>query len=385
MVSIKKDDIIQRLKYHKILDEIGNILDEEKFKEIINAVFLGLVSLERIKSFWKREVLEESVFQDKVDKVRPYYHRPFHYVGLGDKTLFISEKEVHERIFFHEFIPNFINRIEEIDLIRRSCNLCNKISNEIIKSHHGCTATENSFCDGCKNKFVEELLNNIKEFLLPLQVKSYTILNIPIEMVMAFINGDDLIEELQDNTCSNCRRFVFDYFTYCPDCGKEIKKYGSDVINREKVFNELIALYLEKKSQVKCNANNYLNESFIEIDVIASNNNKNLAIEGTSKVNLDKGYLNKKLTTLLFLDVLNYQDKNKLVLWSLDSMGDCEENLNFVKKFAKESFEILKPKMDRKIMNNKAISINNDDLKLLIEEIDYVLKELLNRVNELKN
>ena len=385
MVSIKKEDIIQRLKYHKILDEFENILNENKFKEIIIAVFFGLVSLERIKSLWKKEVLEESVFQDKIERIRPYYHRPFHYVGMGKKTIFISEKEVHERIFFQEFIPNFINRVEEIDLIRRSCNLHKKINDDLIKSHSGCVATNETFCEGCKEKFSEELLNNVNDFLLPLQVKSYTVLDIPLEIVMAFINGDDLIEELEENICSHCKRFVFEYFAFCPDCGKELKRTKNDVINREKVFNELVSLYLEKKSHIKCSANNYLNESFVEVDIIASNNNKNLAIEGTTIINLDKNYLNKKLTTLLFLDVLNYQDKNKLLLWSLDAIGNNKENLDFVKKIAKESFEILTPKMDKKIMNNKSISINISDLKTLVEEINYVLDELLKKVNELRN
>lgn len=384
MVALNKEDVLQRLKYHNILDESENIKDEDRFRKLITAVFLGLVSLERIKSSWKREAMEESAFQNKIEKIRPHYHRPFHYVGFGDKTIFISEKEVHERFFYEEFISQFITRIEDIDLIRRACNLSIKIPNDKIKSHNGCKAEADNFCPACKDKFSEELLNNHKEVFSALQVKSYSILYIPIEVILAFINGDDLIEELEENTCPKCRRFVFEYFNHCPDCGEKIKKVSSQSpINREKVFNELISIYLSKKTGIDCQANEYLNESFIEVDILASTTNRKLAIEGTTKIDLDKGYLNRKLTTLLFLDILFPNHRNKLVLWSLDHLGDKPENITFVNKIAKGSFEIMKSSSANPFMRNNSVAIIQQDLEALIKEVNSFIDGILEKLKTL--
>ena len=385
MVALSKEDILQTLQYHKILDESENIKDDNKFRKLIVAVFLGMVSLERIKSSWKKEAREESVFQNKIEKIRPHYHRPFHYVGFGDKTLFISEKQIHERFFYQEFIKQFVVRIEDIDLIRRACNLTLKITDAQIKSHVGCKPELDKFCAECKNKFSEELLKNHKDFLFPLQVKSYTILDISIETIMAFINEDDLIEELEENTCQKCKRFVFEYFKYCPDCGEKIKKVNSpSPINREKVFNELVSIYLNKKTGINCEANKYLNDSYIETDILVSNKDKNLAIEGTTIVNLDKNYLNKKLTTLLFLDVLFPKPKNKLILWSLDHLGDKQENIEFVNKIAKGSLEIMKSLSTIPLMQNNSVAIIQTDLESLIKEVNFFIDELLTKLQDYK-
>ncbi len=384
MVSLSKDDILQRLKYHKILDSTGKVINETKFQQLIKAVFLGWISLERIKSFWKKEALEESIFQDKIERVRPYYHRPFHYVGFSKKTLFISEKEVHERIFFHEFIPQFISRIEDISLIRRTCNLISKINDNLIRNHPACQATTDGFCDGCRDKFAEELLNNHVDFLTPLQIKSYSIIDLSIETIMAFIDEDDLIIELEESVCEQCKRLVLEHFKFCPECGKKLtNKNSSSSINREKVLNNLIAVYLEKKTGIMCEANQYYCASKVEIDIIATKGNRKLAIEGTSIVDLDVNYLYKKVTSLLFLDVKFNTFKNKMILWSMDFEGNKKANLDFIDEVAKGSFEILKASLPRKIMINQSISITQQDLNLIIKEADYIVQELLTKISEL--
>ncbi len=386
MVSMSRGDILQRLKYFGIVDESGNISEEVKFKEIIKSVFLGWVSLSRIKHFWGKEAIETRVYSDKVEKIRPFYHRPFHYVGFGSKTLFISEKEIHERIFFGEFIPCFISKFEDINIIRSICNLREKITDELIKSHKNCSAEDGDFCQGCKDNFAEELLKIPEEFLSPLQVKAHTIINIPLEIISAFINEEDLIEELEESTCPQCKRFILEHFKWCPDCGQKLKRKKEDTaINREKTLNELMAIYIEKKTGVPCEANKYLLDSRVEIDILASMRGKNLGIEGTSIINLDFSYIFKKLTTLLFMNVIFPKKENKIILWTLDYEADNEKNKEFIKKVTEKNFDILQSSMSSKIMNNNFISINQSDLNSLISEFDNILRKLLNSVNSMNN
>jgi len=233
----KREEIISVLIDRKIINSEKEIIDEKKFRELILATFLSLISHERVKRFWTRDSLEERTFREKHDKIMNYFHLPFHFIGFSNKTVFIADKHSKDKIFNEEFIPTLINSFQDIHYYRKVCNLID-ITDEVICSTHRCLRGEEEFCPSCKPYFSRELIKKKEIFFRSLNVKSHIVLDIPISLIMEFISEDDLIEESERNICEGCNRLILPHFKFCPECGKKIER-SKEILgspNREKIL-----------------------------------------------------------------------------------------------------------------------------------------------------
>lgn len=361
------------------LDSNGKIIDHNKFKELLFAVFLAHIVQERVKRFWERDYLEEKNITQKHKKIKPFFHLPFHFIGINKKTAFIAEKSLRDRIFHEEFMPSLIGSYEDIDIFRRLSSL-HEITNETIYSKHTCTRGTNVFCKDCKSSFSEELLSNHSAFFKNLNVKSYIILDIPLELLKYFISEDDLIEEVEDLICGQCGRVMLDHYKHCPDCGKAVSKRETreNQTNREKMFNVLLSIYLgSRTSAERYDANKPIHQGTHETDVYLSRGAKALLLEGTTQVAISKEYVVQKGLLFLVIKATMPNYKIRLLLWSLDKDCNSTKNKAYIKDLAPESDLMLWPsKLSDKILSNPTISIPQNDLNLLRGEVNELIEGL---------
>jgi len=383
---LSDEQILGTLISEKIVNDKNQIIDEEKFKSLLTAVFLSQISHERIKSFWKRHVSEERLLslKDRYERVSPFYKLTFHFVGFGNKTVFISDKNPNDRVFNEEFIQNIVNSKEDIHFYRRMAKL-NEITDEVIRSSHKCN---DEFCKDCRDNFTSMLLSKLDKFLKSLDVRGYILLDIPINTIVNFIDPDSLIEEWGENNCKceECQRQLLEHFKFCPECGIKVQKTDdASSNNREKIFNQLLGLYLKLKNNLeKHNANLFLHQSTKETDIYLKNGNKSLLIEGTTQVDLQKNYIIDKAFTLLLIDSLDSSIKNYLVLWSLDKNCSSERNESYVKDlFQDKRFLFNEYSQNKPMLKGPTISINNEELQSLKKEFDNIIHNLNNYVQSL--
>ena len=374
---ISDEDILRTLISEKIVDEKNEIIDEDKFKSLLLAVFLSQVSHERIKSFWKKHLSEERLLRpkDRYEKISSFYKLTFHFTGFGNKTVFISDKNINDRVFNEEFIQSIVNSKEDIHFYRRMAKLT-EITDEVIRASHQCTA---EFCKDCRDNFTNILFGKLDLFLKALDVRSYVILNIPILAITNFVDPDSLIEEWGENNCDGCQRPLLEHFKFCPECGTPVSKTNNNEYNnREKVLNQLLGWYIRLKNKLSGhNSNAFLHQSTRETDVYLKNGNKSLLIEGTTQVNLQKDYIIDKAFTLLLIDSLDSNIKNYLVLWALDKNCSSERNESYVKDiFREKRFFFNKYSQQKQILKGGNISINNEELQILKDEFYSVLDNL---------
>lgn len=384
----QREEIINALIKRNILNAKKEIIDEGKFIELIFAIFLSLISHERVKFFWARDFLEEQTFKERHSKIMGYFHLPFHFVGFSNKTVFIADKHSKDKIFNEEFIPTLINSFEDIYHFRKVGNL-NEITNQVIWSNHSCAKGDKEFCSNCKSAFSQELIRKSEPFFKTLNVKSYLILDIPISLIMEFVSEDDLIEETERNMCKTCNRLILPHFKFCPECGVEIERTEDKMSkNREKMFNELMCIFLSLKNKLDsgmCKSNLYLHKDTHETDIYLKNNKKSLLIEGTTQIDLPKEYIIKKAILLLVVDAISPQDmENYLIIWSLDKECACETNKEYTEEiFDKERFILLESSLERQILNNPTIGIDHEELSLLKKDFFSSVEKLNNEIKRI--
>lgn len=374
----KREYLIKILLDHGIIDSGKKIKNEEIFLELLFSIFLGWVCHERIKYFWEKDYLEETVIKEKYRKIVPFFHLPFHFIGMGDRTVFISDKTAKDKIFHEHIIDHLIDSYEDIHHFRNLSKMYD-LKNEAIYSNHDCKRQENQvFCPDCKIGFEKELLKVHKDFFASINIKGYLILEIPTSLIKEFISEDELIEEEALDKCVKCKKVIVpNYWRYCPICGEQIANIEKEISSpREKVFNELLSIYFEYKHNLSSSrANKYFYKNQHEIDILLQKENKSMLIEGTTTIDLKKEYIDKKISTLLLFDKI-YDSTNHLILWSLDVNCASSQNKDYISVFGEGEFILLEPCLKDQILNKKMIGIEQDELTMLKLEFDNIINSL---------
>jgi hypothetical protein len=295
--------------------------------------------------------------KEKSNKIKSYFSLPFHFLGIGDKTVFIADKNPRDKFLKEEFVDTLVSCLQDIDAIRRISDLW-EIENKEIKSNHNCTADENSFCKDCKISFDNHLNNNMAKLLKALDIKSYIILNMPINTIKTFIDEDDIIEEIEDMQCHRCFCSLDEYDRYCYSCGLQVeKKEKKESNDREKMFNYLLSIYLAKKKGLSdYEANLHFHKGTRETDVLLMKEKKRMLIEITTQVNVPKEYIVEKAISLLIMKAILPLYESYMIFWSLDKNNDSEQNYSNIKDmFGKDMFFLVKSSLPKEILKNPTI------------------------------
>ena len=384
---IDKKEVINRLIFGKLLNEKEEVISEDKFKELIFAVLLSFIAHNKILFNWNRDLKENKKLNPKERslKIKSYFSLPFHFLGIGNKTIFVADKNPRDKFLREEFIDTIVTCTQDIDSIRRIADLW-EISDEIIKKSHNCQEGEKIFCKDCKCGFDNNLIEYLDRLFKALDIKSYFIFDLNINTIKNFIDEDDIIEDIEDMQCLRCFCHFDDYDRFCSSCGLEIeKKEKKESNDREKMFNYLLAIYLSKKNNLlDYDANMHFHKGTRETDILLMKNKKRMLLEITTQVNLPKEYIIEKAISLLIMQAIFPNDENYMVFWSLDKDNNSANNYsNVAEMFETERFFLVKSSLPREILKNPTVGISQEDLILLKAEFENMITYISERINTL--
>jgi hypothetical protein len=387
-MGFDKKEVLNRLIFEKILDDKNQIISEEKFKDLMFAVLVSFVAHNKILFNWNRDLKENKKMniKEKANKIKSYFSLPFHFLGIGEKTVFVADKNPRDKFLKEEFVDTMVTCTQDIDAIRRISDLWG-IEDKLIKSSHNCSADENSFCKDCKISFDNHLENNIEKLLKALDIKSYIILDIPINTIKTFIDEDDIIEEIEDMQCRRCFCSLDEHDRFCYNCGFQVeKKEKKESNDREKMFNHLLSIYLAKKKKLAdYEANLHFHKGTRETDVLLMQGKQRMLLEITTQVDVPKEYITEKAISLLIMKaILPPEYKSYMIFWSLDKNNDAKHNYsNIDGMFEKDIFFLVKSSLPREILKNPTVGIILEDLIFLRKEFDNLIEYTLDKVDNL--
>ena len=386
-MTLDKKEIINRLIFEKLLDEKEQIISEDKFKDLLFAVLVSFIVHNKILFNWNKDLRESKKvgIKERSNKIKSYFSLPFHFLGIGDKTIFVADKNPRDKFLKEEFVETITTSLQDIDAIRRIADLW-EIGDAMIKSGHNCIEEEKSFCKECKLSFDNHLKEHLEKLFKAMDIKSYFVLDLPINTIKNFIDEDDIIEEIEDMQCRKCFCNLDEYDKFCSNCGKEVEKRKKKESNdREKMFNFLLAIYLSRKKNLKdYEANSHFHRETRETDVLLKNENKFMLLEITTQVNVSKEYIVEKAISLLIMKAILPKVKSHMVFWSLDKNNHSEINYSHIKDmFNEETFFLVKSSLPREILKNPTVGIYQEDVNLLRNEFENMLNYILEKIDDL--
>jgi hypothetical protein len=381
---LDKSEVINRLIFEKLIDSNGKITSEEKFKDLIFAVLISFIAHNKILFNWNRDLKENKKMnlKEKSSKIKSYFSLPFHFIGIGAKTVFVADKNPKDKFLREEFVDTLVASFQDIDVIRRIADLW-EIEDKMVKEGHDCNKNEKLFCKNCKTSFNNHLQNNIQKLLKALDVKSYIVLDLPITTIKNFINEDDIIEEIETLQCSGCFCNLEEHHLYCYNCGLEKeKRERKESTDREKMFNFLLAIYFaERKNLKEYDANKTFHKDTRETDVLLGENKKRILIEITTQVDVPKEYITEKAISLLIMKSILKEDKSYMIFWSLDKNNSSAPNYENVREmFDEELFFLVDSSLPKEILKNPTVGISQEDINLLRKEFDNMLAYTLRKI-----
>ena len=389
-MQIDKGEVIQRLTFEGILDAKGKIISEEKFKDIMFAVLLSFIAHNKILFNWNRDLKDnKKSLKEKSSKIKSYFSLPFHFLGLGNKTIFVADKNPRDKFLREEITETIITCSQDIDMIRRVSDLW-EITDEIIKKSHSCQADSKNFCiKNCKESFENQLAEKHEKLLKALDIKSYFVLGLKAKTIKSFIDEDDIIEDLEDTRCKRCFCYFDEHDRFCSNCGLELeKKKIRESNDREKMFNYLLAIYLSKKNKIlDYEANLHFHKGTRETDVLLKKDKKRILLEITTQVNIAREYLIEKAISLLIMQAILPKDyESYVIFWSLDKNNDSKDNIEDVlEMFGERRFFLVKSSLQKDILKNPTVGIPQEDLDLLRGEFENMLKYMVEKTKILLN
>ena len=385
-MEINKKEVIQRLTFEKFLNEEEKIVSEAKFKDLILAVLLSFIAHNKILFNWNRDLKENRKLnpKEKSNKIKNYFSLPFHFLGMGNKTIFIADKNPKDKFLREEFVDTLVTCCQDIDVIRRVADLWD-ISDNNIKDSHSCLEDKNRFCKDCKNSFDNHLIGHHEKLFKSIDIKSYIVLDVNINTIKNFIDEDDILEEIEEMQCKRCFRYFEEYDRFCSNCGLELeKKRKRESNDREKMFNYLLAIYLSKKNNVSdFEANSCFHKGTRETDILLKNDKKRMLLEITTQISPSREYITEKAISLLIMQAILPKDyESYMVFWSLDKNNHSEENYSNIKEmFDKERFFLVKSSLPKDILKNPTVGIVQEDISLLKDEFQNIMEFISEKIN----
>ncbi len=297
-----------RLIEKGIISGEDSILEEGLFLEFLFGIFLFYLSFERYKRLYEDAIENQrkSIIKNQKPKSFALPGYPFRFVGVGNETIFIG-KMVTPRELFSEIVhENFFWNFNYID--RASPYVDPKIIEEESWKEHNCPKSYcNKYCEECKKDFSKFALTLDNNFWKSMGIESQVRIKLPVYLFKEIISPESLIELEQEIYTCSCNEVIEESHNFCNNCGlgvnKEIFEKEIHTEQPEKVFNEVLGLYLSLKKGYAYRANFVMDKDFInEVDIYLQKESIIKVIEYTTKLSVDKGYIITKIKNLTIID-----------------------------------------------------------------------------------